>query len=141
MPKLIIKITDLIGADTGILDKFNIAAKICSPDPENIKTENQISGQVILIRIESGILGNFDLKTEIELSCARCLRKINLPIHLKYQQEFSYSGTNPPAGALNPDIQYTIYRDEADILPSVQQEILLSVPLKPLCEKKCQGIK
>ena len=137
MNNLKIKIADLLGQPVGTAKVSEISEKISSPDPDNIKNEPEILGKVSLTKLESGILGSFNLKTKIALLCSRCLKEFKLPVKLKYEQEFSYQG----AKQKNPDLLYTIEQDKLDILPSIQQEIMLAIPIKPLCDQNCKGIK
>ncbi len=134
MNNLKIKITDLLGQPVGTNQRIEISQNIPSPDPDNIKNELHITGKITLTKLEPEILGSFDLKTEITLLCSRCLKKFKLPINLKYDQEFSYAGSKKN----NPDLLHTIERNNLDILPSINQEILLAIPLKPLCNKNCK---
>ena len=134
MKKLLIDVSDLIGKQVGTSKIVEIAEKIPSLDEENYKIPKKVSGQISLTKIEKGIIGNFQLIAEVELVCVRCLKKFHLPVELKYNQEFSYATAKP----LNPDIQYTIYENQVDVLPSIQQEIMLAIPVKPLCNSKCK---
>ena len=137
MSNLKIDISDLLGQPIGRSETAKIFEKIPSLDPDNIKNESEIAGKIIFTKIENGIIGDFDLKTKIQLSCARCLKKFSMPINLKFEQEFSFTG----AKNLNPDIQYTIEKNVLDIMPAIQGEILLAIPMKPLCNKNCKIIK
>ncbi len=137
MTNLKLKIADLLGQPIGNSREIEISQNIPSPDPDNIKDELHITGKITLTKLESEILGSFDLKTQVALLCSRCLKKFKLPVHLKYEQEFSYADKKQK----NPDIIYTISENNLDILPSINQEILLAIPLKPLCNQNCGGIK
>ena len=137
MSNLKLNISDLIGKPVGTAKVSEISEKISSPDPDNIKNEPEILGKVSLTKLESGILGSFNLKTKIALLCSRCLKEFKLPVKLKYEQEFSLAAGKKN----NPDLLYTIEQDKLDILPSINQEIMLAIPMKPLCSKKCKGIK
>ncbi len=132
-----INVSDLIGKSPGISGTVEISQNIPSPDPDNLKNEPEILGKVTFTKLESSILGSFDLKSQVALLCSRCSKEFKLPIHLKYEQEFSYADTKQK----NPDLLYTISENNLDILPSINQETLLAIPLKPLCKKSCQGLK
>lgn len=136
MANLEIDLANLLAAAEGNSEITEINDKIPSSDPENVKIVDKIRGKITFIKIETGLIGDFDLKLKIELKCARCLKKVILPLHLKYQQEFASKSENNPS----QDIQYTIIGQKVDILPSIQQEILLNVPIKPLCKNQCKII-
>lgn len=134
MNNLKLKIADLLGQSVGTNQRIQISQNIPSPDPDNIKNELRVTGKITLTKLEPEILGSFDFKTQVALLCSRCLKKFKLPVHLKYEQEFSYADSKRK----NPDLLYTIEQDNLDILPSINQEILLTIPLKPLCNKNCK---
>ena len=108
MSNLKLNISDLIGKPIGTAKVSEISEKISSPDPDNIKNEPEILGKVSLTKLESGILGSFNLKTKIALLCSRCLKEFKLPVKLKYEQEFSYAAGKKN----NPDLLYTIEQDK-----------------------------
>jgi len=88
--------------------------------------------------------GTFD--TEVSLPCARCLEPFKLPIHA------DLSVLYVPAGKLkSPDADdYEFSADEADTLPYdgdevalddlVRDELLLEIPMIPLCSEACPGM-
>lgn len=137
MKEYFINISDLIGQKLGATKRLKISPTIPSPDSENVLNEPKMKGEIILTKLENGILGDFRLKTKIELSCVRCFKKFSKTINLNFQQEFSYAGNRMQ----DLDIQYTIKGNKLDLLPSLEQEILLALPMKPICNRKCKVIK
>jgi len=93
------------------------------------------------------ILKNVSIKgrieTGIELECCRCLEKFDLPVEI----EFKY--VLMPADDLKKDDLELTYKDleygyyEGDIIDLGQivvEQILLQVPVKPLCNAFCKGL-
>ena len=138
MAKILLSIAELLRAHTGFTKKFPIQAKIPSPDPEKIKMVTPVTGEVVLEKSENEeVLGRFNLVTKIELTCARCLKRFPKKIHCQYEQKFKSKTSVIEKDA---DILATISENQLDILPSIQQEILLALPLLILCQKDCQGL-
>jgi uncharacterized protein len=81
----------------------------------------------------------------VRLECSRCLTPFVLPIESEANVTFA-----PPAQAAGEEHQRELSADELEIEPLVQggadlrgviaEQILLALPLKPLCSEGCRGI-
>jgi uncharacterized protein len=86
------------------------------------------------------------VKTELELSCSRCLEPFVMPVDREFDLRYL------PAGAAEPDedeeievedddVAVTFYRDEQiDLNELLREQFYLALPMKPLCSEDCQGI-
>jgi uncharacterized protein len=91
--------------------------------------------------------GRMDL--ELQVPCARCLEPFSLPIHADLTVIYAVAARlkSPDAGT---DEEYEFSADEADTLPFdgdtvvldelVKDELLLEVPMIPLCSEACPGM-
>jgi uncharacterized protein len=90
------------------------------------------------------VLAKGEVKTRIGLQCSRCLK--NFPQDVDITVNVVYH----PAAELKDDEKHEIkddeldmgfYQgDELDVQDLVMEQILLSVPMKPLCRESCKGI-
>jgi uncharacterized protein len=71
------------------------------------------------------------LYTEIELECHRCLSTFTQAVKISLTQEFA---------ATPGDDQMPLDGDDLDIAPLIEQEIILSLPIKVLDRPDCPGI-
>lgn len=81
---------------------------------------------------------------EVELQCSRCLKDYNMPIKTLF--EITYH----PVEELNKEELLELKRDEMDVdfyreglidtEDIVRDQILLNVPMKPLCSENCRGL-
>jgi len=71
------------------------------------------------------ILAEFNFKIKIKLACCRCGEKFSKNINLKNKKTYKFS-------ELTKD-------QKLDILPQINEEIILSIPIKPLCKNNCKG--
>lgn len=86
------------------------------------------------------------LDAELILPCARCLEAFPRPIHADVSVLYTPSSRAKAAG----DVDRELSDEEADILPYdgekvvlddlVRDELLLEVPMIPLCSEACPGI-
>ena len=84
------------------------------------------------------------LATEAELECARCLKRFKAPLVAKVTEGYS---RNPPkpGGKKGEEIElreedyiYPIENDNTiDLGETIRQNLLLALPIKPLCRPDC----
>jgi len=128
LPKIIIDVKRIINAETGEIKEEKINEKI--PALDEYKLDSPIQGNAQLINLGEGVLANINATTEINLNCARCIKEYNHKIKLYYKQNFSLK-PNEDEFPITSDLKI-------DIWPSIRQEILINLPMKPLCSPKCK---
>lgn len=88
-------------------------------------------------RLEAGLNGlelHATLATAWEGECRRCLELIREPIEIDVRATFLENGD----GA-DDDDAYTFDGETADVGEVVREELMLALPLTPLCDDECQG--
>lgn len=91
---------------------------------------------------EVTVKGN--LAAEIALQCSRCLnkfyREVEIPVDAVYHPAEELKGDEHheiAAEELNMDF-YT--GDELDLIDLLKEQVILNIPMKPLCSDLCKGI-
>lgn len=85
-----------------------------------------------------------EARAELTLSCSRCLRKfesgLSIPLDLAYCPDVE--GADAEMHELTADEMETgFYRDEEiDLSEVAREQVLLNIPMKPLCAETCRGI-
>jgi uncharacterized protein len=80
----------------------------------------------------------------MELACSRCLESFEAPTAIEF--DLLLAPGSPTAGAadeeLSPtDLDLDYYTGEmVDVERLLREQIILMIPLKPLCEEDCQGL-
>ena len=84
------------------------------------------------------------VKVSATLTCSRCLKDYSYPMDLTFSEEYT------PAGVSDEEKEYELdeaelnqdfYSDEQiDITELITEQMLLAVPMKPLCGSECRGI-
>jgi uncharacterized protein len=87
------------------------------------------------------------LKGSAEMSslfaCSRCLKEFQLPLRADFEEEYLPApelnvGEEEPA---DEELEPGLYRgDEINIEELIREQMLLAVPMKPLCKPDCLGI-
>jgi len=91
-----------------------------------------------LISIKGSIDGT------ITLTCAKCLEEFFLPLHTTIDIELVPKEMTPHVAELelkgdDLDIYY-FEGDEIDVDPYIYEEVVLNIPIKPLCHDACKGL-
>ena len=125
-----INVRDILAESVGAQRSFKVTGE--HPGLENSHLLAGLEGEFTISRLESGLLVQGRFETEVELECHRCLRSFAHPVSLRFQQAY----------AEHPgDDELPIQRPGSiDLAPAIDQEIVLSLPLKILCRPDCSGI-
>ncbi len=102
-------------------------------------------GKVKLMRTNRGILINATLDTEVKVGCSRCLSLFSYPLKLSILEEyFPILNVSSGASLALPDEPGCFTIDEhhiLDLTEAVRQYGLIAIPMKPLCQEDCVGLK
>ncbi|MHB8069963.1 MAG: YceD family protein [Desulfobaccales bacterium] len=113
-------------------------------DPELEFSNAQINGSVRLEKHGRDILVRGALKGQLQLACGRCLEEFGGPVDVDFDlllvpSPGSMQGEDEELSAADLDVDY--YSGETvDLEPIIREQIILTVPLKPLCTEDCKGI-
>lgn len=136
-------VAQLLKEPIGATREHNIEADI-EVLYEEIRLLRPLTGRVHLLRTDAGILVQGRVYTEVEMLCSRCLAPLALPLEVTLEEEFRPS---VPIGsdrviaesvedpALVIDGQHVL-----DLWELIRQQLLLAVPMHPLCRPDCAGL-
>jgi len=97
-----------------------------------------------MFRFEKRVLVEGSVKLEAALKCGRCLKETLLPLDLSFSEEYipaEDTGKEIDRELTNRELDLGFYSNsELDINEIVKEQVLLSVPMKPLCMNECQGL-
>ncbi len=113
-------------------------------DPGLEFADTRITGQVHLSKHGSDILVRGSLSGQMELACSRCLESFPLPAAIDFDLLLVPGPPTAAAGdeELSPtDLDLDYYTGESvDLESLLREQIILMMPLKPLCDEGCQGL-
>jgi uncharacterized protein len=106
--------------------------------PVHVKLKLMNTGRTVLV---SGTL-----KTTVRMTCSRCLKDFDLPVGIKIDEEYSKRQYVPRAGKAGEEIElkekdfvFEIGEDNIiDMDEAIRQNIIVSLPIKPVCDKACK---
>ncbi len=102
-----------------------------------------VKGYVKLIRTNRSILVKGRFSASLKTTCARCLQDFSCPLEVIIEEEFFPvldMGSDSPAASPEESDSFTIDEHQIlDLTEAIRQYSLLAVPIKPLCDKNCDG--
>jgi uncharacterized protein len=114
---------------------------------ETIENDIILSPVAARLRIEkvgNDVVVKGNLRADIKLQCSRCLKEfcseLSVPVDVVYHPVEELKGEDKHevrAEELNTDFYSG---EEMDILALMEEQIVLNLPMKPLCAELCKGI-
>jgi uncharacterized protein len=125
--------------DEGLEQRLDISVLIHeSGNPDNVHVylkSTKISKKVLIKGTVDG---------SVLLNCSRCLNDYSYPLNISFNEEYDPAGEmdgNEDEELSSEDLDLSYYRDdEIDVVELVKEQVLLSVPMKPLCKEECHGM-
>jgi uncharacterized protein len=118
-----------------------------SGEQEQWVTTKSLACRAEIDRIRSQLHIQLIYKGSVQLECARCCSRFDLPIAGDFRIMCVHaSGAAGAAGKDNGfskqeiDFIFDDTTDEIDVTPFIYEEVMVSLPMKPLCSEECTGI-
>jgi uncharacterized protein len=113
---------------------------------DDLRLADPIEGHVRLARTNRGLLVIAEFDTSLAAECSRCVRDIEVPIHISIEEEALpsidlHSGHAVVAREEGDDelLRLTDHH-ELDLETPVREAIQLAEPIAPLCRPDCPGL-
>jgi len=95
-----------------------------------------VRGTIEFTRINRGILSTGHLYSQVSLQCARCLETFSQPIDLYLETQFGMPRMKPR----DSPIFLIGVNGILDLSEALREQILLDLPMQPLCKPDCRGL-
>jgi uncharacterized protein len=147
-----IDVSDLlksVGAELRIdkSEKLDLKDEILTlSSPVNVKLKLINTGRTVLV--------TGTLNTNVKMMCCRCLKEFDQTVSVNIDEEYAKiqaireiaeeEAENVDEGIeiKDEDIVFEISEDNIiDLSEAIRQNLILALPIKPLCDKACKGIK
>ena len=95
-----------------------------------------VRGTIEFTRTNRGIFGEGQLHSQVQLECARCLETFSQPIDFHLESQFGFPPIKPQGWATFP----IGVKGILDLTEALREQILLDLPMRPLCRPDCRGL-
>ena len=105
---------------------------------QNVKVKKPVHGKGRIYFTSDGMFLNLTVEALIETSCSRCLKDFEETLQMKLNYEIV-----SPKEAEEMDLEEDIIvvdQDVMDLEKVIIEELIMKVPMKPLCKEDCKGI-
>ena len=140
---LIFNVAGLLGQPAGSVRDISISTPPLDFGPDLVQVKDLV-GKLKLTRTNRGLLVQGRLRTAIGQTCSRCLRDIEWPVELQFDEEalpsLDLASGQPVDTSEEPDALRLTDHHELDLEEDVRDWIILSEPIAPLCRPDCPGL-
>jgi uncharacterized protein len=139
---------------------FNVAQLMKSPVGTSFVTDFQedddvildddltvvgaLSGHARMRRTNQGLLIDGWVDLILKLSCMRCLKSFEQPMHVTFEEQFYPTVdvlTGLPTPAFDEDEIFPIDdHHQVDLSEAVRQTVLTALPMATVCQQDCKGL-
>jgi len=115
-------------------------------DPSQSHVHGPVSGRIRVDRSGEYFWVRGEVRTTLHLQCGRCLEDYQSALDLDVQATLVAADTlnvvvKDNLELTSEDLDITTFEgEEFDLIPIIEDHILLAVPLKTLCRETCAGI-
>lgn len=134
--------TRALGRRAGSLKEYRFSAPADEPIGVEVIAVPAGAEVDLDLRLESvteGVLVSGDVSAVAAGECSRCLIQLELPVTVRLRELFVYPGSTTDQTTEDDELPRLV-DDLIDLLPLVRDEIVLALPLVPLCRPDCPGL-
>jgi uncharacterized protein len=111
---------------------------------DDLKVVGPITGHARMRRTNQGLLIDGWVDLTLTLSCMRCLKDFEQPMHVTFAEPFDPTVdviTGMPLPAFDTDEIFPIDdHHQVDLTEAVRQNILVELPMTTICQENCKGL-
>jgi len=95
----------------------------------------ELVGNVRVTRTAKGLLVQARLRAIVQAECVRCLTDILQPLEIEFTELYAFTlNSVTESGLILPE------NGKIDLTPIVREEMLVAIPINPLCKQDCKGL-
>jgi uncharacterized protein len=140
---MLYNVAQLLKAPVGTSLEYDIHEENVQLD-EDLTVIGPVEGHVRLHHTNQGILADGWVDMTLELTCMRCLNEFEQPMHLDFSEVFYPTvdiNTGAPVPPMAEEEAFPIDDHHLlDLTEAIRQDILVSLPMIPICREDCAGL-
>ena len=113
-------------------------------DPRDIHIKGKVGISLLVERRGYDVRVRGTLRAQAELACSRCLEPATVSIASDFDQLYESNAIHPLSSEIalqekDTDIGF-FSGDTIEINDIIREQILLALPMKPICRENCKGL-
>jgi len=123
----------IINQSKGYMREFPLEFPFIHIPPDLDLTD--LSGSARVTRTGKGLLVQVKMHAQMMNECVRCLQGFPLLLDIEFTELYAFSAdSSTDSELILPE------SGQIDLRPLVREEMLLAVPINPLCDPECKGL-
>ena len=111
---------------------------------EGLKVDGPVRVALAVRKVGNSILLEGSLECEVDLECAACLDAVRTSVTSAFTADYRPVPKQPVEGEVELaeaelDVSY-FHGDEIDLRDLLREQVVLGIPLRPLCREDCRGL-
>lgn len=144
MQALRFNVAQLLKEPTGATRHYSLDDDI-SELSEDLQPRAPLKGELVFTRTVDGVLVTGHLTTAAVVTCRRCAVDFVTPVELDLEEEFRaaydvYTGVRLPRREDDDEAAMIDEQHLLDLSEVMRQDLLLALPVFPLCRPECAGL-
>ena len=111
---------------------------------EDINIVRPVDARFSLKKVGTTVYLEGEIGTEVELGCSRCGDKYRMPVRSRFEMDLNPIESSPAVEERElkaGDLEVEFFKGGIiNLLDITREQILLQVPMKPLCREGCKGL-
>jgi len=140
---MLYNVAQLMKAPVGTSLVYDIDEEDVQLDSD-LKVIGPLTGHVRLRRINQGLLVDGWVELALDLTCTRCLKEFEQPMHVDFAEQFNPTVdvlTGLPMPPIDEEEIFPIDEHHlVDLTEAIRQNVLLALPMVTLCREDCKGL-
>lgn len=137
-------VAQLLKSPTGASREYDLNEDIAGID-RDLDVIETLTGKIRFLRTDKGILVTGHLQTEVRVPCRRCLAPVTAPVEFDLEEQFRpsvdiFTGAAIPVEDGEDEATRTDGHHILDLTEVIRQNLLLAIPISPLCSPHCRGL-
>jgi uncharacterized protein len=128
----------------GLDVRFRVTEDFLDPSGERVHPLRPIEATLYFLRSSTGVSVRGEISSHLQLHCSRCFELFTLPLCEGFEVRYrgSLGASVEEEHELGPEELDVCFLEEPriDVTALVRENLLLALPVKPLCHEGCRGL-
>lgn len=124
-----------------------VPVQIAIESTEEAQFDRPFEGEAEIWNVGDRLLVKATVSGEALVPCSRCLTAFSVPLNVSFDEEFVQGEPGAEDAADDDDEELGVERtvtyyqgDEIDLSDPLRENVLLELPMQPLCDEDCKGL-